>query len=296
MAALAYVDVPGYRALLFRRSFPDLNLPGALMDRAREWLGGSAARWNAHDHVWTFPSGASLTFGYLENEKDKYRYQSAELQYIGFDELTQFAESQYLYLFSRLRRLAGSAVPLRMRAASNPGGLGHEWVRARFVDAPPDGGRLFIPARLADNPHLDRDTYMHNLHELDPVTCAQLLEGDWQVHPEGVMFHRDWFCVVEQRPGCAQRVRYWDKAATAGGGARTAGVLIARHTRASTGSRMWSAGSGRRCAVKRSCAPPPSATVARSTSGWNRSRAAAARSQPRPRSATWRASPCTPTG
>ena len=120
MAALAYVDVPGYRALLFRRSFPDLNLPGALMDRAREWLGGSAARWNAHDHVWTFPSGASLTFGYLENEKDKYRYQSAELQYIGFDELTQFAESQYLYLFSRLRRLAGSAVPLRMRAASNP--------------------------------------------------------------------------------------------------------------------------------------------------------------------------------
>ena len=166
MAALAYVDVPGYRALLFRRSFPDLNLPGALMDRAREWLGGSAARWNAHDHVWTFPSGASLTFGYLENENNKYRYQSAELQYIGFDELTQFAESQYLYLFSRLRRLAGSAVPLRMRAASNPGGPGHEWVRARFVDAPPDGGRLFIPARLADNPHLDRDTYMHNLHEL----------------------------------------------------------------------------------------------------------------------------------
>ncbi len=71
---------------------------------------------------------------------------------------------------------------------------------------------------------------MHNLHELDPVTCAQLLEGDWQVHPEGVMFHRDWFCVVEQRPGCAQRVRYWDKAATAGGGARTAGVLIAKNT------------------------------------------------------------------
>ena len=69
---------------------------------------------------------------------------------------------------------------------------------------------------------------MHNLRELDPVTCAQLLEGDWQVQPEGVMFHRDWFCVVEQRPGCAQRVRYWDKAATAGGGARTAGVLIAR--------------------------------------------------------------------
>ena len=68
--------MPGYRALLFRRSFADLNLPGALMDRAREWLGGTAARWNAHDHIWSFPSGASLTFGYLETENDKYRYQS----------------------------------------------------------------------------------------------------------------------------------------------------------------------------------------------------------------------------
>ena len=97
-----------------------------LMDRARDWLGGTQARWNAHDHVWTFPSGASLTFGYLETERDKYRYQSSELQYIGFDELTQFGESQYLYLFSRLRRLAGCKVPLRMRSASNPGGLGHD--------------------------------------------------------------------------------------------------------------------------------------------------------------------------
>ena len=120
MAALQYVDVPGYRALLFRRTFADLNLPGALMDRARDWLGGTPARWNAHDHVWTFPSGASLTFGYLETERDKYRYQSSELQYIGFDELTQFGESQYLYLFSRLRRLAGSEVPLRMRSSLKP--------------------------------------------------------------------------------------------------------------------------------------------------------------------------------
>ena len=135
MAALQYVDVPGYAALLFRRTYADLNLPGALMDRAHQWLGATAARWNAHDHRWTFPSGATLTFGYLETERDKYRYQSSELQYIGFDELTQFPESQYTYLFSRLRRLGDSEVPLRMRSASNPGGEGHEWVRARFVDA-----------------------------------------------------------------------------------------------------------------------------------------------------------------
>ena len=230
MAALEYVHVPGYAALLFRRSYADLNLPGALMDRAHDWLGGSDARWHAHDHVWSFPSGATLTFGYLETENDKYRYQSSEVQFIGFDELTQFAETQYLYLFSRLRKLAGAAVPLRMRSASNPGGVGHEWVRARFVDR--EAGRaterLFIPARLADNPYLDQDGYAANLAELDAVTRAQLLEGDWQVRSEGVLFRRDWFAIAEHGPEQARRLRYWDKAATEGGGARTAGVLIAR--------------------------------------------------------------------
>jgi predicted phage terminase large subunit-like protein len=238
MAALAYVDVPGYAALLFRRTFADLSLPGALMDRARDWLSASTARWNAHDHVWTFPSGATLTFGYLETERDKYRYQSSEVQFVGFDEVTEFGESQYLYLFSRLRRLAGSTVPLRMRSASNPGGIGHEWVRARFVDHDDDADdnhdadhaakRIFIPARLADNPHLDREEYADSLRELDPVTRAQLLEGDWQIRPEGAMFKRDWLTVVENKPERAARTRYWDKACTEGGGARSAGVLIAR--------------------------------------------------------------------
>ena len=144
-----------------------------------------------------FPSGATLTFGYLESERDKYRYQSSEVQYVGFDELTQFAESQYLYLFSRLRKLAGAEVPVRMRSASNPGGVGHEWVRSRFVDQEPAQAteRIFIPACLSDNPHFDREGYAANLAELDAVTRAQLLEGDWQVRPEGVLFKRDWFAM-----------------------------------------------------------------------------------------------------
>ena len=231
MGALQYVDAPGYAALLLRRSYADLKLPGALMDRAQEWLGGTAARFNAHSSIWTFPSGATLAFGYLENENDKYRYQSSELQYIGFDELTQFSESQYRYLFSRLRRLKDSDIPLRMRSASNPGGVGHEWVRARFVDHPNDPQRIYIPARLADNPHLDQEGYIANLNELSAVERAQLLEGDWQVHPEGVMFEREWFKVVEHGPEAkALRIRYWDKAATEGGGARSVGVLLAKTT------------------------------------------------------------------
>ena len=84
-------------------------------------------------------------------------------------------------------------------------------MRARFIDTEPADGRLFIPARLADNPHFDGELYRENLSELDAVTRAQLLEGDWQVRPEGALFKRDWFAVVEERPaqanGCATGTR-----------------------------------------------------------------------------------------
>ncbi|GAF75153.1 unnamed protein product, partial [marine sediment metagenome] len=76
MAALQYVDVPDYAAILFRRTYADLALPGALMDRAGEWLGGTEAHWSGQDKRWTFPSGATLTFGYLDTDADRYRYQS----------------------------------------------------------------------------------------------------------------------------------------------------------------------------------------------------------------------------
>ena len=187
MAALQYVDVPGYAALLLRRTYADLTLPEALMDRARSWLRGKA-RWYDQAKTWVFPSGATLSFGYLENEVDRYRYQSAAFQFIGIDELTQFAERSYLYLFSRLRRLEGSTVPLRMRSASNPGGVGHEWVRSRFVSASRDSKRPFFPARLEDNPHLDHDQYGESLSRLDHVTRRQLREGDWEAVVAGNLF------------------------------------------------------------------------------------------------------------
>jgi predicted phage terminase large subunit-like protein len=187
-AALQFVDHPGYSAILFRRTYSDLALPGALMDRSSEWLRGTAAKWNSDTKTWLFPSGATLTFGYLDIQGDKYRYQSAEFSFIGFDELTQFPEQDYLYLFSRLRRKAGSPVPMRMRAASNPGGIGHAWVKRRFEpNRSKDGqpfaaaeGRVFIPARLTDNPHLDGEQYRKSLENLDPFTRRQLLHGSWE--------------------------------------------------------------------------------------------------------------------
>lgn len=203
MAALQYADVPGYAALLLRRTYADLALPGALMDRAAGWLQPTDARWNERDKTWAFPNGATLTFGYLETERDKYRYQSSEFQFIGFDELTQFRETQYRYMFSRLRRLADSPVPLRMRAASNPGGEGHQWVYERFVvgqsAANGQRRRLFVPAGLDDNPHVDRAAYVRSLAELDEVTQDQLLRGLWVVDPAGKPFQAAWWAQGQNR-------------------------------------------------------------------------------------------------
>lgn len=248
MAALQYVDIPGYAALLLRRTYSDLKLPGALLDRAAEWLRPTAARWVASEMSWLFPSGASLTFGHLQDEADKYRYQSAEFHMIGFDELTQFSESQYLFLFSRLRRLAGSDTPLRMRAASNPGGIGHDWVKARFIPVwseaerrwivprDPETGevRRFVPARLEDNPYLDQASYLASLARLDPVTRRQYRFGDWDARRAGSYFDRSRLPILDRPPEereIVRAVRYWDLAATEATGANdpdwTAGAKMA---------------------------------------------------------------------
>lgn len=193
-AALQYVDMPDYSAIIFRRTYSDLALPGALMDVAHTWLTDTDAKWIDKTKTWEFPSGATLSFGYLETERTKYRYQGSEFQFIGFDELTQFTESQYLYLFSRLRRKKENPVPLRMRCASNPGDRGHEWVKQRFVSSRLNPKkRLFVPASLWDNPHLDEEEYVESLMELDITTREQLLRGDWEISQKGLMFAGEWF-------------------------------------------------------------------------------------------------------
>jgi predicted phage terminase large subunit-like protein len=229
MAALQFVDTPGYAALILRRTYADLALPGALMDRAQQWLGITAARWSGQEHTWTFPSGATVTFGYCENASDIYRYQGSEFQTICFDELTQFTEAQYRYLFSRARRLQGVNLPLRIRAASNPGGVGHDWVKQRFLIEGKEAGRVFIPASLPDNPHLDQGEYRRSLSVLDPITRAQLLDGNWTARQAGGLFRREWFPIVDAVPADLRPVRFWDLAATEankGDPDYTAGALV----------------------------------------------------------------------
>lgn len=211
MAALQWVEDPDYAGLILRRTYKDLALPGALMDRAHEWLQPTDAHWNGTDKTWEFPNGGTLSFGYLQHENDKYQYQSSEFQFIAFDELTQFTESQYLYLFSRLRRKEGSQTPLRLRAGSNPGGIGHEWVKHRFIH----GELPFIPASYNENPYLDQVEYEKSLDKLDWITREQLKHGNWDVNPQGGLFKREWFPLIENEPpNIIKRVRFWDLAAT----------------------------------------------------------------------------------
>lgn len=193
MAALQFVTVPGYAAILFRRTYADLAMPGALMSRANGWLAGKDVRWADKEKTWHFPTGATLTFGYLDNKDDRYRYQSTEFQFVGFDELTHFLEVDYTYLFSRIRRLKTSNIPTRMRAGTNPGGRGHSWVKKRFLAPESEAkGRVFIPSKLIDNPSLDAAEYTASLGELDSFTRNQLLKGDWTDFKGNHFFPGQW--------------------------------------------------------------------------------------------------------
>jgi len=189
MCALQYVDVPDYNALIIRRTYADLEKPDAIMDRAKKWMAPWAheVKWSEKKRKFTFPSGATISFGYLSGKGDLDQYQGAQYQFVGFDELTQFEEDCYLYLFSRIRRTEGTASPGRMRAASNPGGIGAKWVKQRFLESK-DKDRCFIQAGVKDNPHLVYEEYVKMLSVLDETTRRQLLDGDWEVQKTGLVY------------------------------------------------------------------------------------------------------------
>lgn len=229
-SALQWVDYPDYAALIVRKNFPDLAQPGGLIDVAHEWLGGTDARWNEQFKKWTFPSGAVLQFGHMDNKTEIQRYKGGEYQFVGIDEVTDLLKREAMFLHSRLRKRLGSPVPIRFRAASNPGGTGHDWVKARYVDyTGPD--RLFIPATINDNPYIDQGAYLRALDRLDPITRERLLKGDWTVVDGGHLFDRAWWKTwYETAPLLvAGRVRAWDLAATVSDSSKeTAGVLMSR--------------------------------------------------------------------
>lgn len=138
MGALQYVDVPNYSAGIFRLTDEDWKKPDSLRARAQDWFAGTAARWDTDVDGFRFPSGATIHFGsgYNGNLKALLRaYQGIPFQYIFIDELTQWPEPCYRFLFSRLVRLVTQRhVPLRMRSSGTPDGPGRAWVKGRFAD------------------------------------------------------------------------------------------------------------------------------------------------------------------
>lgn len=195
--AIAYcLKYAGAKILILRRTLAELQKEGSLIPRSQDLL---ANKWHWHDQKkkWIAPNSSVVEFGYCESERDVYQYQSAQYEVIIFDELTHFTEFQYTYMFSRCRSAKG--YPPVIRAATNPGNIGHSWVRRRFIDVSPPGtpftyqmrneitgemrtmSRVFIPARVSDNKILidNNPGYVLFLQSLPPKSKAALLHGDW---------------------------------------------------------------------------------------------------------------------
>jgi len=210
-----YFSNPHARMLIVRRSTEELreliSVSKQLYPRAIPGI-----KFMERDKTWVAPNGATLWMSYLDRDDDVMRYQGQAFNWIGFDELTQWPSPYaWSYMRSRLRATKASGLPLYMRATSNPGGPGHQWVKRHFIDpgtpndpfwATDENGeticwpsghsregeplfrRKFIPATLFDNPYLSEDgMYEANLLSLPEHQRRQLLEGDWDIN-EGAAF------------------------------------------------------------------------------------------------------------
>lgn len=198
--ALRQVHIPHYKGLILRKTYPQLS---ELVEKSLNYYPRAypKARYNASAHCWTFPSGAKILFGSMQYTKDRTRYQGQAYDFIAFDELTHFTWEEYSYLFSR-NRPNGPGTRVYIRATANPGGVGHGWVKERFITAgtpmqtvweevswrDPEGrehrerqSRIFVPSSVFDNPALlaNDPHYVQRLASMPEAERNALLYGDW---------------------------------------------------------------------------------------------------------------------
>lgn len=198
--ALRQVSVPYYKGLILRKTYPQLL---ELIEKSERYYKAAypKAAYNASEHTWRFPSGAKIIFGSMQHTGDRLKYQGQAYDFIGFDELTHFAYDEYIYLFSR-NRPNGPGTRIYIRATANPGGVGHGWVKERFIiPAPPmtpipetitwrdPSGelhesvqkRIFVPASVYDNQALLQNDplYVQRLASMPEAERRALLYGDW---------------------------------------------------------------------------------------------------------------------
>ncbi|MBQ8893408.1 MAG: phage terminase large subunit [Clostridia bacterium] len=179
---------PESRQIIFRRTLPELEQ--SIIGLFQANLPQAFFKYNASKHVGRFNNGSVVYFGYIDKEADVHRYQGAEYDVIRYDELTHFTEKMYVYLLSRLR--GTKSYPRAMKSSTNPGNVGHSWVKKRFIDpAPPDtvfeaedgSTRIFLPAKVQDNYFLIRNDpgYIRRLESLDERDRKALLYGEWDL-------------------------------------------------------------------------------------------------------------------
>jgi hypothetical protein len=187
-AFLYAIKYQGSKQLILRRTFPELEK--SLVRVSLELYPKEVYRYNSGKHTGVFVNGSIIDFGYCDKENDVYKYQSAEYDVIRFDELTHFTEYMYTYLISRVR--GANPFPKYVKSSTNPGGVGHSWVKARFIDsAPPmeewttkdNTTRVFIPASVFENkPLMENDpAYIDRLMSLSEKDKKALLYGDWDI-------------------------------------------------------------------------------------------------------------------
>jgi hypothetical protein len=213
VASIAWcADIPGLQVYIFRRLSEDLaknhmNGPTGFPVLLKDWVDSGHAKINYSKNYIEFWNGSKIFLCHVQYEKNKYSYQGAEIHVLIIDELTHFTESIYRYLRGRMR-MGALKVPQqyqgrfpRVICGSNPGGVGHNWVKAAFIDparpmeiveqSKKEGGmkRQYIPAKLDDNPTLaetDPD-YLDRLEGLgDPALIKAMRDGDWDVVAGGI--------------------------------------------------------------------------------------------------------------
>ena len=181
----------GANTLLLRRTFPELEQSLLLYFR-RDVPRELYQSFNESKHLVTWWNNSTTRFGYCQSENDVYQYQGAEFLFIGIDELTLFTLRQWQFLTSRNRCPVPGAFP-SMAGATNPGNIGHAWVKSLWIDKRPAPGMEnpdaydpadydFIPARVSDNPIYAADeNYLKTLRALPSHLKRAFLDGDWDV-------------------------------------------------------------------------------------------------------------------
>lgn len=214
--ALYQIGIEDYNALLLRRTYKQLSGADGLIELSRKVYPKVGGIYIKSEHLWTFRDyPGTIRFGHLENENDlEQNHEGHQYAYIGFDELQTFTERMYLYLFSR-NRSSNPKVKSFIRSTFMPGGIGHKWVKKRFIDSHIKNvvkyfrringtdtetgtydqmatARMFIPSRLEDNPFLYLDgagDYEKGLHQLDDVDFRRKRLGDWDIQRSGLVYH-----------------------------------------------------------------------------------------------------------